>query len=97
MTDAENLRAELLAAIHHALPNGAIPILAEVLSVLPPIETLAALKAETWRAIPAKPTEEMLNRGVDWILQGHMTETYQDDLKEAYTTMLAAAPAKPEG
>ena len=55
-----------------------------------------ALKAGTWRAIPAKPTEEMLNRGVDWILQGHMTETYQDDLKEAYTAILTAAPAKPE-
>ncbi|WP_019646988.1 hypothetical protein [Novispirillum itersonii] len=55
-----------------------------------PLETLAALKAGTWRAVPVDPTSKMLDvlSSVSWC-------EVDDDLYDGWAAMLDAAPRKP--
>ena len=65
--------------------------IADLLDAVPP-ETLAALKAGTWRAVPVEPTEEMVASGFDI----HPCGPGQGKVTDCYCAMLTAAPAKPE-
>ena len=64
--------------------------IADLLDSIPP-ETLAALKAGTWKAVPVESTYEMQNAAWHSCFSGDF-ETYV----KAYRAMLAAAPEKPE-
>lgn len=53
-----------------------------------PIETLAALKAGTWKAVPVEPTEEMLDpANFGWS---------PDEYPTLWHAMIAVSPEKPE-
>ena len=66
------------------------PTIRAALDAVPP-ETLAEIKAGTWKVVPVKPTNVMLLAG-DIGLVGY------DNLrgKGVYRAMLSAAPTKPE-
>ena len=63
----------------------------EAEATIPP-ETLAALKAGTWKAVPKKPTDKMEWAGNAVGLIGYDTK----GCPVVYSAMLAAAPKKPE-
>ena len=101
MTDAEKLRhaiadierphkdaGSLAATVEHHWPTikAAIALLDAV-----PSETLTALKAGTWRAVPKEPSKYMLQAAWDECATGDAVA-----YRKAYNAMLAAAPAKPE-
>ena len=103
MTDAEKLRAIAQGIFHGAeLPHGDVIFLnrmSDLLDAVPP-ETLRALKAGTWKAVPAEPTQEMIwaGEGKDKPAaeySGYSTEYAYCETH--YAAMLAAAPKKPEG
>lgn len=56
-----------------------------------PLETLAALKAGTWRAVPVKPTDGMLDE-LDVFADGRVLD---EGLAIVWAAALTAAPAKP--
>ena len=93
MTDADKLR-EIAEFVDDEMFNSHdgdnLRRIADLLDAIP-TETLAALKAGSWRAIPKKPTNAMLFAGNEIGLVGY------DSLgsKAVYRAMLAAAPAKP--
>lgn len=79
-----------------------IPVKAEVEDALKslglPLETLAALKAGTWRAVPVAPTDEMARPLTRlWLLADQESTTEDKQLARQYAAaVIAAAPAKPE-
>ncbi len=89
MTDAEKLR-EIATCLEMVAHKETCEEIADLLEVIPP-ETLAALKAGTWKAVPVEPTEKMLKQAWDECANGDEA-TY----RIAYRAMLAAAPEKPE-
>lgn len=56
------------------------------------IETLAALKAGTWKAVPVKATEKILDE-IGVLVAGRVSDDWR---ARVWATILAAAPAKPE-
>ena len=65
--------------------------IASLLDAVPP-ETLAALKAGTWKAVPVELTEKMIN--ACWELDHHPAVS---GVRSHWYSFLKAAPAKPEG
>lgn len=63
-----------------------------------PLETLAALRAGTWKAVPAGPTDDMARPLTRlWLLADQEPTAEDMQLARQYAAiMLAAAPAKPE-
>lgn len=102
MTDQEKLREYI--TLYEGFPAQemqdwlkTLRRIASLLDAVPP-ETLEALKAGTWVAVPKKPSLEMCTRA----RKEHTNEIRQDlmrndDCRIIYRAMLAAAPAKPEG
>lgn len=90
MTDAEKLR-EVADYIEKYPTTGRLsPDLRRIASLLDavPPETLAAIAAGTWRAVPVEPTEKMFD-----------TDAYPRVRSTRYNlwkTMLSAASAKPK-
>ena len=95
MTDADKLReiAKIvqLKGFQYLSPEE-ILWFASMLDAVPP-ETLRALKAGTWKAVPREPTERMVAHGFSI----HPCSPGQSKVTDCYNAMLSAAPAKPEG
>ena len=91
MTDAEKLRG--LADYVLALGENSITLgmafdlrrIADLLDAVPP-ETLRALQAGTWRAVPVEPTTGMMEAAY----------RAQGGVRDQIIAALAAAPKKPE-
>lgn len=95
--DSEGVIAEyLIAALESGDRNHFLNALQDAIGI--PLETLAALKAGTWKAVPVSPTDEMarpLTRS--WLLAEQEPTAEDMHLARQYAALtLAAAPAKPE-
>ena len=89
MTDAEKLREIGRNYVGYDFSKDLFRI-ASLLDAVPP-ETLVALKAGTWRAVPMKPTAKMRD-AIYHNMAGEILST-----KRAWYNAVATAPAKPEG
>ena len=86
MTDAEKLHDSIIGLINeHMTLTHAQTVANNIVSLLPPIETIAAIKAGTWKAVPKKITEDMAAE----MECAFSTERQWDNA-------LAAAPEKPD-
>ena len=77
------------------LYNCAILRAADLLDAIPP-ETLAALKAGTWQAVPVEPTEAMNSAMARSIGSTMGIDNFGERANQAHHAMLAASPRKPE-
>ena len=69
--------------------------IADLLDAVPP-ETLAAIKAGTWKAVPVEPTRAMIETAEEGYVKMY-TGTPTISPERCYRIMISAAPAKPEG
>ena len=109
-TDAEKLRLIATGFINSAnqtifveqedatLSANLLIKVADFLDAVPP-ETLAAIRAGTWKAVPVEPTETQRQIARRYFGMNPLNKdgAPMDSLwLSAYDSMLAAAPAKPE-
>ena len=113
MNDAEKLWDNIIGACNEHMPLvHAQTIANKIIAMLPPLETLAALKAGTWKAVPVEPDKNMVWAGGRAIWQHisadadahengvHITIWPAGAETEAmigFKAAISAAPAKPEG
>ena len=94
MTDAEKLR-RVAKFLDDTVVQDDLRRIADLLDAVPP-ETLAALKAGTWRVMPVEPTDLLLKRMADMFRLAWWGAD-NNSRRDAYRAVLAVAPAKPEG
>ena len=95
MTDAEKLRelANDLALELGTNNTSLLRRIADLLDAVPP-ETLAAIAAKRWKAVPVEPTEAQTDAAV----RTYVRENYGIEVapNAVYHAMLAASREKPE-
>lgn len=74
---------------------GARPVVWEAGIIGIPLETRAALKAGTWRAVPREPDDKLLEE-MSRAFRLAWWDADHNSRRDAYRAMLAAAPEKPE-
>ena len=92
MTDAEKLRSIGRNYVGYDFAKVLFRI-ADLLDAVPP-ETLEALKAGTWKAVPMEPTYGMLEALIG--AKSQLEASQYCYVLKYYHSMLVAAPAKPE-
>ena len=101
MTDAEKLRAiaeslDYTGALYAQVEAAdVLRHIADLLDAIPP-ETLGALKAGAWKAVPVEPTKAMLKSADLEIIVDYVDGSETLYPAACYNAMLAAAPVKPE-
>ena len=103
MTDADKLRRiglalrdkEALLFENAPLYIKQLECCADLLDAVPP-ETLKAIKAGTWKAVPVEPTNTMAFVGMRAGREA-LSDNPEEIIKVEYRAAIAAAPAKPEG
>ena len=103
MTDAEKLRSIGRDYVGYDFAKVLFRI-ADLLDAVPP-ETLAAIRAGTWKAVPVEPTKDALEQleftYLCWLHPGardYASSPRGIELaRRMREAMISAAPAKPEG